>query len=292
MKSFGKKTHPLGFIQVSPLPTPDELSHYYAETYYQNFPSTTYASTYSDDEVLYFDNRAKSAEWIYQTNGGKEPGSLLDVGCGEGFFPAYFLEKKWSVAACDFSDAGAQRQNPKLLPYFEKGNIYDILGRHIKSERKYDMINLASVLEHVIDPIELLQSIRKLLHSKSLLRIVVPNDYSPLHQLLLDRKLTEETWFSPPDHLNYFNGETFPKTLLSQDFKIKRVIADFPIESFLVNEHSNYWKDRKLGSAAHKTRITIDNMLFRSGIENYLNYMTAAAACSYGRTLTAFVSVS
>jgi 2-polyprenyl-3-methyl-5-hydroxy-6-metoxy-1,4-benzoquinol methylase len=157
-KIYSKKKHALGFFQVDPMPTQDELDRYYREEYYQKFPSATYAAEYSADEKKYFNNRAAVTEAVFaQTVGASVSGlRLLDVGCGEGFFAAYFLRAGWSVKACDFSIEGIRQQNPGLESWFEQGNVYQILEKLIESEEKFDLINLSNVLEHVRQPIELL----------------------------------------------------------------------------------------------------------------------------------------
>ena len=42
---------------------------------------------------------------------------------------------------------------------------------------------------------------------------------------------------------------------------VEKVLADFPIEWFLMNEHSNYVQDRSTGKAAHASRIFLENFL-------------------------------
>ena len=74
-------------------------------------------------------------------------------------------------------------------------------------------------------------------------------------------------------------------------FKITMMMADFPIEVFLFNEHSNYWKDRTKGKQAHLTRICLDNFLVSQGIDRYVNYMAAAADCGFGRCVHAYMTV-
>ena len=69
------------------------------------------------------------------------------------------------------------------------------------------------------------------------------------------------------------------------------MMADFPIEMFLFNQHSNYWADRSKGKQAHLTRIYIDNFLVDQGIEPYIKYMEAAAGCCFGRCVHAYISV-
>lgn len=80
------------------------------------------------------------------------------------------------------------------------------------------------------------------------------------------------------------------RILESEKFKLLSIQADFPIELFLINENSNYWKDQSLGKAAHESRVTITNYLARTNIRRLVDYQEAAADLEFGRLLTAYVS--
>ncbi|MFN9886753.1 MAG: methyltransferase domain-containing protein, partial [Pseudanabaena sp.] len=168
------------------------------------------------------------------------------------------------------------------------GDLYKTLDSKIADGLVYDYINLANVLEHVRQPIELLEGIKKLMHPKTLLRIIVPNDFSLFQNLLVKKGLTQETWFVPPDHLNYFTFDSLTNLLNARGLQTFKVISDFPVEAFLFNEHSNYWSDRSRGKQAHLSRVTIENFLINQGIDNYINYREAAAKCDFGRSVIAF----
>jgi len=280
------KKHEFGFLQVNPLPTLDSLKNFYAEKYYQNSVSSTYSKEYSAEEKDFFNNKAIIASYILD----KPTGSLFDVGCGEGFFPAFFHEHGWTIYGCDFSSFGIEKFNPQLLPFFKQGDIYDVLDSTIKSGQKFDLVNLSNVLEHVIDPIGMLSSLKSLLNPGGLLRICVPNDYSKFQTILVENKCTSDTWYIPPEHLNYFNSDSLRNTLEKSGFDIKKVLCGFPIEMFLLNEHSNYWADRTKGKAAHKTRVIVENHLISQNLNAYIDYCEAAGRLGFGRELTAFVS--
>lgn len=291
-KNYGIKQHRLGFWQIDPAPSIEELEAYYAKTYFQTCSSATYAPDYTDEETRYFHNRSLIAWHLWKRFGGRDGASLIDVGCGEGFFAGWFAQKGWKVRACDFSSCGIERHNLDLLPCFKQGDVFKMLDDEIQSAEKYDLVNLSNVLEHVIDPIGLLGRIKNLLHEGSLLRVSVPNDFSKFQELLVNMgHLKEESWLCPPDHLNYFTFPTFKAALEDVGFSVKLMMSDYPIETFLMNGHSNYWLDRSRGKEAHSSRVRIDNFLVDAGIDAYINYMSGAAGCGFGRSAIAFVSL-
>lgn len=292
MQSYGKKQHELGFLQVTPTPTKAELEKYYKETYYQDCPADTYSKTYSEEELVYISNSAALAERIFADYSDKKNATLFDIGCGEGFFANYFLKKGWKVNACDFSSYGVESLNPELLEHFQRGDIFDVLDDKISENKKYDFINFSNVLEHVIDPVLSINKIKKIMDRNSLLKVNVPNDFSEFQKLLIDRKfIDKETWFCAPDHLNYFTFESLEKLLDSLGFEIVKKQADFPIEIYLVNEFSNYFKKKVVGKQAHLSRLTIDNFWVEQGLDKYINYMQSAAELGFSRSVIIYAKI-
>jgi SAM-dependent methyltransferase len=283
---FDKKKHVLGFIQAVPTPTSEELKRFYAEKYYQN-ATGSYEIVYGEDELSWFKNRAVVAEAVVRKY--REQSSILDIGCGEGFLLDHFFSKGWQVLGWDFSKFGVEKFNPHLLPHFMQGDIYELIREHKKIGQQFSVVNLSNVLEHVIDPIFLLEEVRDLLAPDGLLRITVPQDFSAFQQLLMDKNLTTETWFAPPDHLNYFNRESFMAIIAHCRYECVELLADFPIEQFIANVNANYAKDKSLGKGAHLARITIENFLIDADLQAYINYASNAATLGFGRNLTAYV---
>lgn len=203
---YNKKRHELGFWQADPMPSKEELERYYGEIYYQTCSSKTYAPEYTQEEKRYFHNRALVSDYIWRRLSDKRTGSIIDIGCGEGFFVSYFAEHEWEIKACDFSSCGVERHNPQIISRFTQGDIYQILEQEFKAVSKYDFINLSNVLEHVTEPIGLLDKVKNIMHKNSLLRIYVPNDYSEFQGVVSEYGLFERrlmVWLSRPFKLLY-----------------------------------------------------------------------------------------
>jgi 2-polyprenyl-3-methyl-5-hydroxy-6-metoxy-1,4-benzoquinol methylase len=289
-EEFKEHLNELGYREAVPKPTQAQLNQHYREKYYQN-PQGSYAADYTPDEIRYFRNIATVAQATMSPWGIDR--SLLDLGCGEGFFAKRFLDSGYSVTCCDYSEFGVAKHNEQLLPFFNGGDIYESIDSYLAQEKTFGCVNLQNVLEHVLDPIALLVKLKKLLRpGHSVLRVKVPNDYSEFQLALLEKGLTTATWFAPPEHLSYFDTASLGRVLQHCGYEIRSMQADFPIELFLVNPHSNYAKDRKLGKGAHMTRIFCENFLIGKDTDAYLRYSEAAAELGFGRDLTVYASVS
>jgi 2-polyprenyl-3-methyl-5-hydroxy-6-metoxy-1,4-benzoquinol methylase len=283
--TYHEKMNEIGYYEAEPKPSAADLAKHYAEKYFQEAQGT-YAPEYRDEELRHFRNIAKVAD--FTTNQLKVEKQLLDLGCGEGFFGKYFFNIQWDITCCDYSEFGIAKHNSDLLPYFIGGDIYETLKQYQKSDKRFGLINLQNVLEHVLDPISILNDLRPLLAKRGLLRIRVPNDYSNFQLALMKQGHTHNSWFNPPEHISYFNKTSLCNILAECGYRVQSLQADFPIEIFLANPHSNYWKDRNLGKNAHLTRVFCENHLIESDIENYVKYSEAAGALGFGRELIAY----
>ncbi len=293
MKKYDKKKHELGFYQANPIPTSEDLEEFYKNTYYQEEKSSYY-NKYQSLELEYTIIRAKLSHYIYTLFSGKNNGNMLDIGCGEGFVANYFFNKGFNILATDFSSFGVSNHNKDILPYFIEGDIFNTISKLIKENKKYDFINLSNVLEHVNNPILLLEQIKKLMGgAKPLLKIEVPNDFSNFQNMLIENGFVdEEYFFSPPEHISYFTYSSLENTVKSVGFDIYLKQAAFQTESFITNEHTNYAKDNSVGKSVHISRCLIEKYLLSEGIDKYIKYMEAQAELNYSRNIIMYVTLN
>jgi len=286
---YKKEKHPLGFYQAKPSPSQNELNEFYSKKYYQECKSKSYSHQYSSEEMQYITQKPIITHNIWKSVNGDTKGTILDIGSGEGFFVRHFHDAGWKIEACDFSSYGIEQHNSELLKHFTKGDIYTILDEKIKQKSKFHLINLSNVLEHVIDPLTLLTEVRKLMDKDSILRIEVPNDFSGFQEMLVERGFTKDHWFLPPEHLNYFTFKSLNNVLTNLGYSVVKMIADFPIETFLLNENSNYVHHKERGKQAHLARMLTANFLMKQDVDSYIAYLGSAADLEYGRSIVAFV---
>lgn len=281
--------HPLGFWQVRDIPSADELSAYYAERYYQQEKSN-YRRSYPPEELDWMRIKLVQKHAAVTALIGRRSGSMLDVGCGEGFAMAFFRNQGWTVSGMDYSDDGLLAMNPDLRPYLLTGDVFQLLEEAISFGHRYDLVWLGNVLEHVTDPIGLLNSLNKLVSGDGLLVVTVPNDGTRLHEQLFETaQIQERFWIAIPDHISYFDAHTLRSTAEACGWSCARMIADFPIDWFLIHPGSNYVADRSQGPAAHRARIAIDRLMGDSQPETVNAFYEHMAAMGLGRQITAYL---
>lgn len=141
--------------------------------------------------------------------------SFLDYGSGYG---------KWSYCAhkngfkvTSYEPSKKRINNLKFHSEFTK-----ITSMKDADKKKFNIINLEQVLEHIPDPIIFMKSIKKYMNSNSILRISVPN-----LEIYDNKKLWDE-WpynyknihiMSPYEHLHGFNQDSLLKLVSVSGYK-------------------------------------------------------------------------
>ena len=280
---------PVGFLRLANPPSVDELRDFYSKKYFQT-EQGNYQKSYTADELKYIN--LKIEQKAYRINELREgvSGRLLDVGCGEGFVLSWFGAKGWSVEGIDYSTAGIEANNPEFAEKLDAGDLFDLLDQRIKNREMYDVVWLDNVLEHVLDPMRLLESIKSIVMLGGVVVVTVPNDSSAYQEMLLERgHITKRFWIAIPDHISYFNYSTLVRAVKVAGWNCCDVLADFPIDLFLLHPASNYVLDRTKGKEAHKARLELEILLANQPIEYVNAYYASMARVGLGRQLTVFL---
>ncbi len=277
----------LGHYSVKPMPTDEDLKEHYAQ-YYSNPHTTTYQVEYTDKEIQHKKLRARlnlhAIDLVFKDQ--KSDRKLLEIGYGEGFLLQEAHENGYQVSGIDFTMQGIHKFHPNLATCLEEGDAYGYLDRLMADDIKYDVCVLQNVLEHVIDPVDILGRLRSLLSKDGLLVINVPNDYSPLQKLLKDLgHIDQDFWFAPPEHLHYFNVKNLEAFVNDQGYDVLDKFGDFPIDLYLMHPGSNYIADKSQGKAAHHARIDLDILMAESGMKAYHNFCQSLSGVGIGRNV-------
>jgi 2-polyprenyl-3-methyl-5-hydroxy-6-metoxy-1,4-benzoquinol methylase len=278
-----------GYKVFAQPPSQEFLNEYYSQKYYQD-PQGTYQAEYTPQEQSQRKLRIQLLEDFVNLNSINFPQvqkNFLDVGCGEGFVLSHFKSKGWEVTGLDFSTHGARMNNPDLEQFIIQGDVYVSIQNLKSLELKYHVIFLGNILEHVLDPVALIDSMYSLLEDEGLLCITVPNDFSALQSYLIESgEVPNPYWLGFPDHLNYFDLQSLTNLLNASNLPVIDQFADFPIEWYLVNPQSNYASDNSKGKSAHNSRVILDRMINEAKNEEAkINFWRSLSALGFGRSI-------
>lgn len=283
------KMNDLGFRELVNKPDIEQIREYYAAKYYQEAKGS-YEVSYSDEEIAFFRTKLDQ-RWSVIAGKFSGPGSMLDVGCGEGYALSYFREMGWDVRGLDFSRAGIESKNPHCAEFLVDGDVSSLLEDEQKAGARYDVIWLQNVLEHVLDPVALMTFLRSLVKPGGALVVTVPNDFSRLQLEALDRGLIDrEFWVALPDHLSYFSADSLHRVGAATGWSVIDILGDFPIDWFLFHPGSNYVMNREAGKPAHRARVALENLIGQNRTEDVTAFYSAMARVGMGRDLTVFYS--
>ncbi|RXG31095.1 Methyltransferase domain-containing protein [Leeuwenhoekiella palythoae] len=226
-------------------PVPDNLGKYYLS---ENYISHTDSNDGLFEKVYQWVKNYMLKKKVKLISSYVEKGTLLDIGAGTGDFLNQAKKSGWKVTGIEPSPAARKRA-------FEKGiNLFEEEAE--VGDRKFDVITMWHVLEHVPDVEKQIEWIKNHLSTDGVLIVAVPNFNS------YDAKYYKSFWaaWDVPRHLHHFssksiktlfetNGfnlieqkplifDSFYVSLLSEKYKSTSLIK--PVSAFMIGLRSNW----------------------------------------------------
>ncbi len=157
-----------------------------------------------------------------------KPGRILELGPAEGLMTEHLLMYDDKLTVIEGSSVFAEQLKEK----FPALNVIHALFEETEIETKFDFIILGHVLEHVADPVVLLQLIKKWLAPGGKVLCAVPNAQSLHRQAAVEMGLLESV-FSQSEkdihhgHMRIYSPETFK--------------SDFTRAGYNIDHFGGYW---------------------------------------------------
>ena len=282
------KKNKFGFYQISPTPSAEEITKFYADEFYtgeyKNFNDSSLEVQVQDKDFFkgkwqdIYENFLEIKKKINKKT------SILDIGCGWAQALLFFKKKGLECYGFDPAIEAVQYGCKKGLNIKHAG----LEGMDVFEGKKFDIVTMFNVLEHLADPVKALKQIKKILKPKGVLVVDVPNEFNDFQLASRDTHNLKNWWIAPPNHLNYFSKDSLVKLLESLSFSIKICESSFPLEMFLLFG-DNYVTDRNLGSECHKKRVAFEMNLRKFNKKLTLKkFYRALANINLGRQITIY----
>lgn len=128
-----------------------------------------------DSDFTDIDSQGKRRQWTSQYKYCKpyikNKKSFLDIGAGSGQTMVWFEELGFDVVGIEPDARNVERINKKM----QQGKCFSGFVESFVHDKKYDIIWISHVLEHLINPVEFLKKIKDNLNKDGIVFIEVPN---------------------------------------------------------------------------------------------------------------------
>lgn len=185
----------------------------------KNFNSKRYA----DDFPVNVNEEIRIAQVLNLIGSGK---TVLDLGCGDGFFMERIKVRNNVVIGVETADKAIEKARKKGF------QVYDLLlEKNWSSEIKenFDVVFAGEIIEHIFDTDNFLQNIKNVLKDGGYLVITTPNIAAlgrRLFLLLGKNPLLEITArVGDAGHIRYFTRETLKNLLIQNGFNVQKMIS-------------------------------------------------------------------
>jgi len=189
----------LGF--VNPRPTLSEIQKYYPAKYYQNPPTKSHER--------YLDRRfSAEADFLKPLENGAGRKRLLDVGCGNGEFPRFMIERGWDVEGVEIAEA-----SQPIADFRVYTQEFDKIPVH---EPCYDAVTAWAVMEHLHNPMAYFRKAGEVVKKGGLFVFLVQNFESVASRHLFCEDV--------PRHLYFFTRGTVKTYLEKAGFALEKEV--------------------------------------------------------------------
>ncbi|WP_340152882.1 class I SAM-dependent methyltransferase [uncultured Marivirga sp.] len=163
----------------------------------------------------------------------QKKGRILDYGCGTGYFLETMKANGWKTYGIEPNDIARTIANKKTAVH---NNIQNL---NLKN-RKFDVITLWHVLEHIHDINNTIKTLKTILKEKGKIVVAVPNIES------YENSVFDEEWaaYDVPRHLYHFSQETMKTLMLKHGLKVKKVYP-MKLDAYYISLLSNKYKYNK-----------------------------------------------
>jgi SAM-dependent methyltransferase len=225
---YGVKCSSCSLVFVHPQPTEEQIKDMYAEDYFTECSETCGAhgrSAYMEEATQADSSRPAHARRIDRllrshVSGGN---TLMEIGCGPGFFLAEIRKLGWSVRGLEISKYAAAHAREEL--------DLDVVVGPIEEDtipaQSFDVVFMGDVLEHLPAPRSSLVAIRTWLKPGGIVVIAIPSTLNllsaQLGMMLYRARARSKTLRIPPYHLFEYIPRTLRGMLEASGFEVVRL---------------------------------------------------------------------
>jgi len=261
-----------GLMRTDPRPTPEGMRLYYPDQY------GPYRGTRIDPDRRKVDQSRVLRRWatrFFEFNTMRlptiQPGRALEIGCASGAFLDRLSRSGWNAEGVEFSDTAAK---------YARSLGFSVYSGSVESapdpQHLFRLVVGWMVLEHLHDPLKVLQKIHRWVEPKGWLVLSVPNAGA------MEFTIFRHRWYALhlPNHLYHFTPKSLSRILEAGGWRTVRVFHQRTLMNAIGSV--GYWlQDHALFPGLSDTLAALPE---DCGHVNYLLYPLASFFSFFGQT--------
>ncbi|RKX93182.1 MAG: hypothetical protein DRP84_08900, partial [Spirochaetes bacterium] len=148
---------------------------------------------------------------LYIKEKNPEKISICDIGCGPGTFLREAQKRGYYVFGIE-----PNKRCHKFLKEFNIDFIGDFFPLKGKIDKKFDCVFVLNTLEHLPNPLEVVQDVRTLLKSNGIIYVSVPNIDALVNRIMHEKAGV----FAGHSHIQFFNIKTLSELFNKAKFEV------------------------------------------------------------------------
>jgi len=248
------------FVFIDPRPAVDELKLLYSDEYFLHDGADFGAHSPTDYETAAIKGSVKFPEILGSIKKFKPSGEFFEVGCGMGYFLDYARKEGYAVSGIEYAELGAHTCREKFGLNVRRSSFEEFP----EQPGHYDVIFMGDVLEHLIEPLEMLKKAYTMLRSSGVVAVEAPSMFNSITGRMAVAGFRmlgiQKNMPMPPYHVNEFTPKTlraiieqagFKQAVIVQRIKppvsitLRGTILEKAIKKIL--QYPNYMVTRSLG---------------------------------------------
>lgn len=155
---------------------------------------------------------------------------VIDIGCGEGYLSSHLAQKYKNafITGIEINDKAANEARQKCNEVIT-GDIEKILlNKSGLDENTFDCAILADVLEHLVNPWDVLKKIKRILKDTGRIVASIPNigNYGVIYYLLRGKWEYRDEGIMDRSHLRFFTLDGIVKMFADAGFEVEQISAN------------------------------------------------------------------
>jgi 2-polyprenyl-3-methyl-5-hydroxy-6-metoxy-1,4-benzoquinol methylase len=213
-----------GFVYLHPRPTRAQLAQMYSDEYFLHDEADCGAHSATDYETAARQGSVKFPEILGWIKRYRPAGRFFEIGCGMGYFLDFARRNGYDVSGIEYAALGAKACREKFGLEVTQSSI----EAFPETVAAYDVIFMGDVLEHLVDPLEMLKKAVRMLKPGGVIAAEVPAMFNSLtgrlavagYRILRTRKRMP----MPPYHVNEFLPATLDRILRESGCGTRRIV--------------------------------------------------------------------